>query len=67
MTKGLTAKFSQNKELRTGKKILIEGNPRDTYWAAGLNLYDKDIWNPLKWKGKNCLGDLLSEVREKLE
>ena len=51
----------------TGNKILIEGNPHDTYWAVGLHIHDKDIWNPLKWKGKNQLGTLLNEVRDSLE
>ena len=72
MRKGLMAKFNQNEELKsflmgTGKKILIEGNPHDTYWAAGLHIHDKDIWNPLKWKGKNQLGTLLNEVRDNLK
>ena len=66
------AKFNQDEELKTflrgtRKKFLIEGNPHDTYWAAGLHIHDKDIWNLLKWKGKNQLGILLNEVRDSLE
>lgn len=72
MTKGLTAKFSQNENLKmflkgTGKKLLIEGNAKDTYWASGLHLNDKDIWIPSRWKGKNQLGTLLSEVRGNIQ
>ena len=53
MRKGLMAKFNQDEELKTylmgtRNKILIEGNPHDTYWAAGLHIHDQDIWNPLK-------------------
>ena len=71
MRKGLAAKFTQNSDLnqflrQTGDKLLIEANPTDYYWGAGLSLQDKDIWNPSKWKGKNVLGTLLAQVREEL-
>ena len=71
MRTGLTAKFHQNDDLKTflkgtDKKILIEANEKDTYWAAGLHLNDQDIWNPSRWKGKNRLGTMLTEIREHL-
>ena len=71
MSKGLAAKFTQNKDLykflkEMGNKLLIEANPRDCYWGVGLPLHDKDIWNPIKWKGKNELATLLAQLPEKL-
>ena len=72
MRTGLTAKFNQNDDLKTflkgtDKKLLIEANAKDNYWAAGLNLNDRDIWDPSRWKGKNRLGTLLSEICEHLD
>jgi ribA/ribD-fused uncharacterized protein len=53
-------KFSQNPELMnqllsTGDALLIENSPRDDYWGIGKNR-----------KGKNRLGEILMETREKL-
>ncbi|QLI81611.1 NADAR family protein [Chitinibacter fontanus] len=56
MLTGLREKFS-NPELKelllsTGKKILIENSPYDSYWGIGQN-----------GKGKNRLGVLLMQLR----
>ena len=69
MEKGLSAKFSQNPELRqaledTGSKTLVEANPKDKYWGAGLSLECEEVWEPHNWKGKNMLGKLLVELRQ---
>lgn len=59
MLAGLKAKF-ENAELKTlllgtGKKILIENSPYDSYWGIGPN-----------GKGKNRLGHLLMQVRKEV-
>ena len=60
MKQALTAKFTQNPELRdlllaTGSRPLIEKAYWDAYWGSGRT-----------GKGKNRMGYLLSEVRENL-
>ena len=60
MYAGLKAKFD-NAELKalllgTGKKILIENSPYDSYWGIGPN-----------GKGKNRLGVLLMQLRKELD
>jgi len=60
MREALYAKFSQHPELRsllleTGEAVLIEHTKNDSYWADGGD-----------GTGKNRLGLLLMELREKL-
>ena len=60
MRKAVWAKFTQNKEIRdilmsTKKETIIEKTTNDYYWGCG-----KD------GSGKNMLGIILMEVREKL-
>ena len=71
METALKAKFQQNVGpdtflKSTGQKLLIEASPTDLYWGAGLSLEDTDLWDQNKWKGKNKLGSLLIELRDKL-
>ena len=71
MKSGLKAKFEQNIILReslkaTDDSVIVEANPADTYWGAGLSLNNQNIWDITKWKGQNKLGKLLSEVREEI-
>lgn len=59
MRTALEAKFTQHMELRnlllsTGNRKLMEWTPNDTYWACHT------------YGGKNRLGVLLMELREKL-
>ena len=72
MKTALSAKFSQVDAckqflLRTGNNILVEANPSDRFWGAGLHLRHNDLWEPQKWKGKNELGKLLMEIRHELQ
>ncbi|KAI1696654.1 AAA domain-containing protein [Ditylenchus destructor] len=72
MRRALEAKFVQNKVLAdrlvdTADYILIEANRDDKFWAVGLPLQHASLKNPEKWKGKNMLGKLLMELREKLK
>jgi len=61
MRRAVYAKFTQHKELKklllsTGDAILIEDSPTDYFWGCGK---DKS--------GKNMLGQILMETREKLK
>ena len=60
MRKAVLAKFKQNEEIKkillsTGDEIIVENTTNDHYWGCG-----KD------GSGKNMLGKILVEVREKL-
>ena len=61
MRKALEAKFTQNDNIKeillsTDDKILIENSPNDYYWGCGSDQ-----------SGKNRLGVLLMELRDKLK
>lgn len=61
MRKAVEAKFTQREELKeillsTGDEELIEQTTNDHYWGCGTN-----------GDGKNMLGRILMEVREKLK
>lgn len=65
-------KFMQNPELKkfllnTGNKILIEASPYDGIWGIRMSAEEKEIENPMKWKGKNLLGFALMEVRDEIK
>ncbi|EAC7757406.1 NADAR family protein [Listeria monocytogenes] len=66
------AKFSQNEELKkflmqTKKRILVEASPVDKIWGIGMAADNKNVENPLYWKGLNLLGFALMAVRDELE
>lgn len=68
---GLTAKFSQNEDLKgllkeTGDAILAECAVRDRIWGIGLSTTDPDRLDRSKWQGQNLLGYALMAVRNKL-
>ncbi len=68
---GNMLKFSQNEKLKdfllsTGGRVLVEASPYDCIWGIGKSMSDKNIENPLTWKGENLLGFALMEVRERL-
>ena len=39
----------------------------DNHYAIALSLQNGDIFNCAKWKGQNCLGKILCEVRSGLK
>ena len=52
MTTGLYAKFSQNPDLKqylldTKENTLIEANPKDRFWGAGMSLQHPLLWRKL--------------------
>ena len=71
MKDGLRAKFVQNQRCQnflrdTKDRRLIEANPNDMIWSAGLHMYHGDITKRDKWPGTNWLGDCLEEIRAEL-
>lgn len=67
----IRAKFSQNENLReellnTKDKTLVEGNPYDTFWGAGISIYNPKIWDKEQWRGSNKLGDILMKIRSEM-
>ena len=74
MKTGLQAKFQQHPHLKeflvnTGSNMIIEGNPKDTFWGAGLSIHNPKIWKKHAWWGsaENHLGRLLQDVRTELK
>lgn len=68
---GLTAKFSQNEDLKaklkaTDNLILAECAVKYRIWGIGLSMNDPDRFQIDKWKGQNLLGYALMMVRERL-
>ena len=64
----LWQKFGQNPEIRnylisTKGKKLVECNPYDLIWGAGLSL-DDNFQFESNWRGKNLLGKALMETRK---
>ena len=69
---GCFNKFTQNKALRyelfrTLDSTLVEAAQFDQYWGVGMDMDDKDINDPKKWRGENVLGYLLTQLRDYLK
>lgn len=68
---GNLLKFSRNPSLRahllsTGSQVLVDANPEDLLWGAGLRETDPALADPARWPGANRLGFILMAVREAL-
>jgi len=64
-------KFTQHEDLKavllsTGDKIIAEAAPRDLIWGIGMVKTNPKAQEPANWKGKNLLGKVLLEVRERI-
>lgn len=71
VVEGNFCKFSQNENLKsfllgTNSRVLVEASPYDGIWGIKMAADDKNIENPLMWKGENLLGFALMEVRDRL-
>lgn len=71
METGLIEKFKQNpdlleKLLGTGQRFIAEASVRDTFWGIGRGLTFDNVADPSTWTGKNELGKLLVQIRDKL-
>ena len=47
-------------------KTFVECNPHDTIWAIGLSEDNDKILEPKNWRGRNLLGEALTELANKL-
>ena len=68
MHKACLMKFKQNphlgEKLKQTRGMLVEANPKDTFFSCGLKLRHPDLDNPKLWTGKNILGEILCQVRD---
>jgi len=53
--------------LQSRGKKLVEAVKNETYWASGLDTQDTLHTKPEYWFGKNRMGELLMELRAKLQ
>jgi len=70
--RGNLEKFSQSPYLKTflletHDLHLAEASPTDLIWGIGLSANDPDRFDVKKWRGKNLLGEILMNVRDRLE
>lgn len=68
---GSLAKFTQNEGLAkfllsTGNTIIVEAAPRDVIWGIGLGVQNELAVDPTRWRGRNLLGFILTDVRQTL-
>jgi len=71
MRDALAMKFKDNEELKelllsTGNAVLAEAAPRDTLWGIGYAESNPKAHDPLQWRGKNLLGNMLMYLREEI-
>jgi ribA/ribD-fused uncharacterized protein len=64
-------KFTQNPELlqklrETVGTTLVEASPTDRIYGIGLTASDPRARSRKTWKGRNLLGETLTELREEL-
>lgn len=68
---GNFAKFTQHEDLKqiilsTGNKTLVEASPYDKLWGIGVAEDDQRALSRATWPGKNWLGEVLTNVRNKI-
>lgn len=52
--------------MQTKGTTLVEASPRDRLWGIGLGSRNPKALSRSQWRGKNWLGQCLTEVREEL-
>ena len=67
------AKFSQVEDCKKrlldpmfDGHIFVEASPRDRKWGVGLSVNNPGIDDPANWRGRNLLGKVITEVRDRL-
>lgn len=67
---GNYARFSQNQDqydlLMSTKRKIVEASKIDKIWGCGLSKDDPLILDEKNWKGQNLLGQILTDVRDRL-
>lgn len=77
MLEGLVFKFTQNPELAqvlmgSGDRVLVECSPVDRIWGIGIAREcdggaDDSVWRDSRnWRGDNCMGFRLMDLRDAL-
>jgi predicted NAD-dependent protein-ADP-ribosyltransferase YbiA (DUF1768 family) len=46
--------------------MFVEASPRDRRWGIGLSVTNPNIDDPANWRGRNLLGKVITEVRDRL-
>ena len=67
----LVFQFSQDAKLKesllaTEGTTMVEAAPRDTIWGIGLGAKNPKAMNRQQWRGKNWLGEILTQVRQEI-
>lgn len=71
LSEALFAKFTQNDLLKqallaTDSRILGEASPGDTLFGIGLSLFNRNVLDIKKWRGRNLQGEVLMQIRQRL-
>lgn len=61
-------KYNQNPDLMrlllsTSDEVICEASPLDRIWGIGLSTDTDAYKDPLNWRGKNLLGQILMQIR----
>ncbi len=64
--------FSQNEALKsallaTAGTTLVEASPWDRIWGIGMKATNPKAIHREQWRGKNLLGEILTQVRKDME
>ena len=46
--------------------MFVEASPTDRIWGIGMSVSNPNIDNPANWRGRNLLGKVITEVRNRL-
>ena len=47
-------------------RTFVEASPRDRIWGIGMSLNNPLVDDPANWRGRNLLGKVITEVRDRL-